>query len=217
MKAALEAVGGSFHMLVEYITRTSEGSSSSSPRACVAIARCCAVERGTPFFLNLWRFAWRLAHRIRPRPSKHPNKRRTLPVLMWAATQRQEPLDACTQRELGPLWSWQVMVPKLVDEAEGLTEVTAFATANSSQSFLEDADDDVVDPAASLVQMLGMERGEALPLCTFSQPSTSGASQVGAVSVECVLLFPAVCFFCQNFVVSHLTSRLPALCVRGEL
>ena len=55
--------------------------------------------------------------------------------------------------------SW---LPNLVDEAEDLTEVTAHATGNSCQSLLED-----VDPAASLVQLLGMERTEALSLCAF--------------------------------------------------
>ena len=49
----------------------------------------------------------------------------------------------------------KIVVPKLVDEAEDHTEVTPLATANSSQCLVEDADgDDVVDPAASLVQML---------------------------------------------------------------
>ena len=88
----------------------------------------------------------------------------------------------------------KVVVPNLVDEVEDFTEVTALAAAKSCQSLLEDADDDVVDFAASLVQLLGMERTEALSLCAFSQPSTIGVSHVGAVSVECVLLFPAVCF-----------------------
>ena len=107
----------------------------------------------------------------------------------------------------------KVVVPKLVDGTEDLTEVSALATANSSRSLLEDADDDVADPAASLVQMHGMESAEALSQCAFSQPLT--LRRLVLLSVR-VVLFPGVCFLRQNFVVSHLTSRWSALCVAGE-
>ena len=161
----------------------------------------------------------RVAHRVRPSPSGHPNKRRDLVSLGRDPPRkdRNRLAHALNGNSAAHGAGRKVVVPKLVDEAEDTTEVTSLATANSSQSLPEDADDDVVAAMGSLVQMLGMERAEAMSLCAFSKPSTIGASQVGAVSVESVLLFPAVCFVCQKFVVSHLTSRWLALWVRGEL
>ena len=49
-----------------------------------------------------------------------------------------------------------------MDKAEHFTEVTAFATANNSQSLLEDADDDVVGPAAASLGRNGKSRGAVL-------------------------------------------------------
>ena len=89
----------------------------------------------------------------------------------------------------------KVVVPKLVDEAEDLKEVTALATANS-QWFLEDADDNAVDPAASLVQMLGMERAEALScLCArfHSRPPSEPRRLVLCLVSSCVFLLSESC------------------------
>ena len=73
----------------------------------------------------------------------------------------------------------KVVVPNLVDDAEDLAEVMPLSTADTSQHLVDDVDDDFVDPAAFLVQMLRMERSEALFLCAFPQSPTIGASQVG--------------------------------------
>ena len=116
------------------------------------------------------------------------------------------------------------MVPKLVDEAEDLTEVIQPSTANNRQDLVEDADDDVVDPAASLLQMLRIERAEALflwSLCAFSQPSTVGDSQVGAVRVWYVSVFTSlvICVsdVSQDIIMSHEKFMWRAFCVHGAL
>ena len=109
------------------------------------------------------RFVRRM-HRVRPRPSRHPNKRRARPVFVWGPPRKDR--TACHKHSTGTrphVWLAERSVPKLVDEVE----VTASATANSSQYLLEDADDGTGDPAVCLVQMLEMESAEA--------PSTVGA------------------------------------------
>ena len=103
----------------------------------------------------------------------------------------------------------KVVVPKLVDEAEDLTEVIPPSTTNSSQYLVEEADDFVVDSAASLVQMLRMERAEALPLCAFSQPSTFGASQVGAESIEYVTMFCSLGICVSYVIISSYHTYIP--------
>ena len=71
-----------------------------------------------------------------------------------------------------------VVVPKLVGDADVQAEALPLPTELPSQSVTDDVDDDVMDPAAALVQMLTREREEALSLCAFSRASTIGAPQV---------------------------------------
>ena len=150
------------------------------------------------------RFVRRMLHRVRSRLSRRPNQRRDVASLgVGSATKKTR--TACHMHTMGTQAVFgagrNVVVPKLVDEAEHFTEVTALATANSSQSLLEDADNDVVDPAAA--SLVGMERAEALSLWTFSQPSTIGS--------ECVCYcFKAVCFHLSE--PCHLTFDVQVAC-----